>query len=144
MQGFLNRVRSTIDMSELRNIMLKRVVTNLNAYKRNMFIRVLLTTIVLIVHIIIDKWPLLLWINTAITFRFPLPHILEHFVQFAIKCSAAKFSILFDHFGNRIEFFQALARPPASTFTFCDLVRLASNSGKRVSGHLDRSEYILC
>ena len=54
MQGFLNRVRSTIDMSELRNIMLKRVVTNLNAYKRNMFIRVLLTTIVLIVHVIID------------------------------------------------------------------------------------------
>jgi hypothetical protein len=54
MRGFLNWVRSTIDVSELRSIMLKRVVTNSNAYKRNMFIRVLLTTIVLIVHIIID------------------------------------------------------------------------------------------
>jgi hypothetical protein len=54
MRGILNRIRSTIDVSELRSIMLNRVVTNLNAYKRNMLIRVLLTTIVLIVHIIID------------------------------------------------------------------------------------------
>ena len=64
MWGILNRVRCTIDVSELRSIILKREVTNLNAYKRNMFIRVLLlTTIVLIVHIIIDQWPLLLWIK---------------------------------------------------------------------------------
>jgi hypothetical protein len=54
LRGILNRVRSTIDVSELRSITLTHAVTNLNAYKGKMFIRVILPTIVLIVHIIID------------------------------------------------------------------------------------------
>ncbi len=54
------------------------------------------STIVLIIHIIIYKWPLLFWIYTAIALSLStLSGILEHLVQFAVKCSAAKFSIFF-------------------------------------------------
>ena len=104
MRGILNMVRSDIAVSGLGSGTLTHAFTNLNAYKRNIFICVLLSTIVLIAHIIIDKRPLLFWIYTAIALCLTLPGILKHLVQFAVKRSAAKFSICFDHVGNRINF----------------------------------------
>ena len=70
-----------------------------------MFICVLLPTIVLIVQIVIDKWSLPFGIYTVIALSLTLSVILEHLVQFAVKCSAAKFSIFFDHVGNCIKLF---------------------------------------
>ncbi len=58
---------------------LTQAITNLNAYKGNMFICVLLPTIVLIVHIIIEKWSLPFGIYTMIALSLMLSGIcLEH------------------------------------------------------------------
>jgi hypothetical protein len=76
-------VRSDIAVSALRSSTKTHAFTSLNAYNRN--ICVLLYTIVLILHIIIDKRPLLFWIYTAISLCLTLPGILKHLIQFAVN-----------------------------------------------------------